>query len=268
MANPVGGFNIEVEFMGGLTADQKAKFKPAADRWSKILMADNVPAVTLENGRQIEGCLIRVAGAHLDGPEGTLGQSGPRALRQETLLPYLGVMEFDLADLLRMEYDGSLEDVIFHEIGHVLGIGTLWEPMELLRGSGTVNPVFVGKEAKSAFAALLGPGVPPTPVPVENRGGPGTREGHWRETVFGNELMTGFLDPTVSPVSRMTIAAMKDIGYEINPTAAEGFDLPTARQLALLGIGAVEHPQGCMMVGTRRHTGDAEFNWRPPGRRP
>jgi glutamine synthetase len=26
-------------------------------------------------------------------------------------------------------------------------------------------------------------------VPVENSGGPGTRDGHWRESVFSNELM-------------------------------------------------------------------------------
>ena len=36
-------------------------------------------------------------------------------------------MSFDTDDLSRMEQDGSLIDVIIHEMGHVLGIGTLWE---------------------------------------------------------------------------------------------------------------------------------------------
>lgn len=38
------------------------------------------------------------------------------------------------------------------------------------------------------YAVLIGATVP-TPVPVANTGGPGTRDGHWRESVFGNELL-------------------------------------------------------------------------------
>jgi hypothetical protein len=29
-------------------------------------------------------------------------------------------------------------------------------------------------------------------VPVENSGGSGTRDAHWRESEFGNEVMTGY----------------------------------------------------------------------------
>lgn len=250
MSEPVRGFSIEVEFMGGLTATQQAVFELAADRWSRIVAAD-VPAVEI-NGRQIDDCLITAAGVHLDGPTGILGQAGPLAVRSDTLLPALGMMEFDRADLARMESDGSLEMVIFHEMGHVLGMGTLWGPMGLLQGTGSVNPVFVGDTAMREFAALLGPDAPPTPVPVENKGGAGTRDGHWREAVFGNELMTGILDTGANPVSRMTVAAMEDMGYRVDLDAAEAFDLPTTLELAIIGIGAVEHPQGCMMAGTRR----------------
>jgi hypothetical protein len=42
-----------------------------------------------------------------------------------SLLPALGVMQFDSADLLRIETDGSLENVTFYEMGHLLGVGTL-----------------------------------------------------------------------------------------------------------------------------------------------
>ena len=34
-------------------------------------------------------------------------------------------MEFDTADLAQMQSEGTLLAVIEHEIGHVLGIGTL-----------------------------------------------------------------------------------------------------------------------------------------------
>jgi hypothetical protein len=249
VANETPGYNIEVGFVGGLTSPQQAAFESAAQHWSQIITAD-VPAVEVD-GRRVDDCLILAEGANLDGPDGVLGQAGPRLMRQDSLLPALGAMRFDTADLLRMETDGSLENVIFHEMGHVLGVGTLWEDMGLLEGAGTVNPVFTGANAMREFAALIGSDVP-TPVPVENKGGPGTRDGHWREEVFGNELMTGFLGGAPNPVSRLTIAAMQDMGYQVSFEAADAFALPGPLELALMGIGAIVHPQGCMMAGVTR----------------
>ena len=46
-------------------------------------------------------------------------------------------MSFDTADLDEMERKGTLNDVITHEMGHVLGIGTIWARKGLIRGSGT-----------------------------------------------------------------------------------------------------------------------------------
>ncbi|MEY9156351.1 leishmanolysin [Bradyrhizobium japonicum] len=42
------------------------------------------------------------------------------------------------------------------------------------------------------------------PVPVENTGGEGTVDSHWRDTVFGAELMTGFVNQGGNPMSRVT----------------------------------------------------------------
>ena len=53
-------------------------------------------------------------------------------------------MGFDSADLNMMQRDGTLKSVILHEMGHVLGIGTLWRHKRLLKGAGTPNPVYVG----------------------------------------------------------------------------------------------------------------------------
>jgi hypothetical protein len=68
---------------------------------------------------------------------------------------------------------------------------------------------------------------------VEREGGPGTREGHWRESSFGNELMTGFLNPGETPLSRLTIAALRDMGYEVNMDAADAFDIPDSMGLRM-----------------------------------
>ena len=253
MANGSGSYDIEIEFLGGLTLQQQAAFDGASARWSRIIRAD-LPPFDLR-GQTIDDCLVFAQGAVIDGPSGILGEAGPRMWRDDTLLPAVGVMRFDSADLTRMESDGSLENVIFHEMGHVLGMGTMWEEMGLLQGAGSINPTFTGPAAMEEFGKLLGAGGP-RPVPVENKGRPGTRDGHWRETVFGNELMTGILDAAANPVSRLTIAALQDMGYTVDLDAADAFVLPSALDLALMGVGATEHPQGCMMAGTgRRGTG-------------
>jgi hypothetical protein len=81
----------------------------------------------------------------------------------------------------------------------------------------------------------------PMPVPVANTGGPGTREGHWRESVFGNELMTGFLDGGINPLSRVTVGALEDMGYQVNYDAADDFRLPTRNELVAMGLTAAVH---------------------------
>ncbi|MEJ2504177.1 MAG: leishmanolysin-related zinc metalloendopeptidase, partial [Gemmatimonadota bacterium] len=63
-------------------------------------------------------------------------------------------------------------------------------------------------------------------VPVENTGGAGTENVHWRETVFNREIMTGFIESGVDqPLSRITIAAMEDLGYEVDRSAADDYSL-------------------------------------------
>jgi subtilisin-like proprotein convertase family protein len=223
-------FSIEVEFAGGLTPSQRSVFELAAARWSEIIVGD-LPN-TRVGSRVIDDVLVVAKGEHIDGRSGVLGQAGPSHLRPDSLLPARGVMTFDSADLEAMEQDGSLVDVIIHEMGHVLGIGTLWEELKLLEGSGTDDPVFNGPAAMAEYAALRNRPVGDK-VPVANTGGPGTREGHWRESSFGNELMTGFLNPGETPLSRLTIAALRDMGYEVNMDAADAFDIPDSMGLRM-----------------------------------
>ena len=242
-------FNIKVRILGGLTTSQKAAFTNAARFWSKIIVAD-VPGVRVE-GEKIDDVLIEAVGTIIDGPEGILGQAGPTHVRPGSLIPAKGYMEFDRADLARMEGENSLQSVIVHEMGHVLGLGTLWEDKGLLQGAGTANPVFMGPIAMREFGILEGSNQP-LPVPVENTGGPGTRDGHWRESVFGNELMTGFLNPGKNPLSRLTVAALQDMGYEISFDVADTFALPSHLHLAMMGVWVEEHQHRCCACGQRR----------------
>ena len=70
----------------------------------------------------------------------------------------------------------------------------------------------------------------PSAVPVENTGEEGTRDSHWRETVFVNELMTGFVGNAGNPLSALTIASLADMGYTVNLAAAEPYTLPGPAQ--------------------------------------
>ena len=233
-------FHVDVRFLGGLTPAQQTAFAKASARWSGVIIGD-VPPVVL-NGERIDDVLIEAQGIPIDGPGGVLGQAGPTHIRPSSNLPVKGIMSFDTADLLKMESDGSLEDVILHEMAHVLGFGTLWGPnyMDLIVSAGTINPTFVGAAAMTEYARLTNRQAP-TPVPVANTGGKGTRDGHWREAVFGNELLTGFLSGSVRPLSLMSVAAFEDMGYQVNRNAADPYTLPSTLIVAELGLLGDRH---------------------------
>ena len=233
----VSPFAIEVRFLGGLTARQRDAFRAAADRWTRIIVADLPPVMV--NGELIDDVLILAEGRLIDGPSGILGQAGPTHLRPEgagaaAFLPARGRMTFDTADLAEMEADGTLNDVITHEMGHVLGIGTIWTDKGVLRGAGSSNPTFTGQNAMREYGILRGTG--PTEVPVANEGGPGTQDSHWRERIFRNELMSGIIAGAGNPISRVTVASLQDLGYTVDMDAAEPFELPNLLQEAEEGL--------------------------------
>lgn len=250
-AKAAAPFTITVVFLGGLTTAQKNAFKMAANRWSKVIVGD-LPDVVV-NGQVIDDVLIEASGVAIDGPGGILGQAGPTHLRPASagaakFIPAKGRMQFDTADLANMQANGTLGDVITHEMGHVLGIGTIWTQKGLLAGASGNNPTFTGTNAKKEYGTLKGTG--PAAVPVENTGGPGTKNSHWRETVFRNELMTGFVAGPPNPMSRLTVASLKDLGYVVDMTKAEEYALPNLLQLAEGALLAAPHDHGGLVIPT------------------
>jgi hypothetical protein len=230
-------FMIEVRFVGGLSDNQQAAFAAAADRWARMIVGD-LPAVLVDN-EPVDDVLIVAQGSDIDGPGKILGQAGPTHLRPPAagvaaLLPAKGRMAFDTADLAKMETDGTLNDVITHEMGHVLGVGTIWKLKTLLLGENTSNPTFSGRAAFEEYVRLGGT-ESAGQVPVENTGGPGTAGGHWRESIFRNELMSGFIAGQNNPLSRLTVASLADLGYQVDLDAAEPYELPNLFALAESG---------------------------------
>lgn len=237
------GYQIDVRLLTEATDAEWEAFTGAAARIAEVVVGD-LPPVLLGDGFRCDGTavtgevddlLILARVQIIDGVGGILGQAGPCAARSGSPLPAVGVMEFDSADLAALEETGRLQAVILHEMLHVVGFGTVWSDVTppLLAGAGTADSAFAGAQALAAATGWNGAPAGWTSVPVENCGaaspspcGSGTRDAHWREPVFGTELMTGWLGSSgESPLSRTTAASLADLGYQVDLDAADPFDL-------------------------------------------
>jgi hypothetical protein len=236
---PSSGYSICARFLGsGGTPRQREAVAKAVARWQSVIVGHvqtthltaparqcsvDVPTPAIDE--EVEDLLLFVHLAPIDGPRNVIGQAAPCYVHLPAVLTLMGFLQLDLADLDLMLSDGTLDNVVLHEIGHILGIGTLWnqDPRALLNGFGSDDPYFLGAVAREQFA-LTGTTYDGTPVPVENVGQPGTRDAHWRKSIFGNELMQGFSAP-VMPLSKVTIGSLADLGYQVNLDAADAFSL-------------------------------------------
>ena len=269
-------FNIEVIWVGNEpSASHQAAFNAAVTRWENIITSD-IPDVFVssDEGGTIDG--VKVFGlvddlriyarlTNIDGPGETLGSAGPREMREQSKLPIVAQMKFDTSDLGNFTLE-ALQDLYLHEMGHCLGIGTVWKRLNLLKNPSIkyqffIIPVevdgadthFAGAQAIEAFNDAGGTDYADGKVPVENeKGGVGTRDGHWRQSVFGpHELMEGFLSPgaaTRDPLSAITIQSLADLGYIVDVNQADTYTLPspTAAKLAITSEHLI--PINCLLI--------------------
>jgi hypothetical protein len=240
-ATGTSSFDIVVRFLGSSTASQRQAFAVAQARWESLITGDledsqlqarpddcgpGSPAVN----EIADDVIILVSLEPIDGRGNVLGSAGPCFVRPTSDLPVLGAMRFDTADLEDVEAEGLLSTVVLHEMGHVLGFGSLWTMQGLLAdpslppANGT-DPHFTGPQAIVQFNDAGGVAYTGQKVPVEGGGEVGTADGHWRESVFTNELMTGFVDAGENPLSAVTVASLADQGYTVNLVGADPFSL-------------------------------------------
>ncbi len=258
------GFNVSLRFTSMPTANQLTTFSAAALRWESIITGDvppiplNAPAGSCSTSpainETIDDLIIYVLLEPIDGVGQVLGSAGPCFVRNTAPspgllgLPVVGVMRFDTADLPSLEAGGNFGNVILHEMGHVIGIGTRWGNFLLnpsLPSAPGVNTHFNGPNAIAGFNAIGGgtwtgstTPLATSKVPVENtQGGQGTRDSHWRESVLANELMTGFVNAGSNPLSELTIRSLIDLGYVVNPAEADALFLALAIRDAASPVG-------------------------------
>ncbi|MGL4610315.1 MAG: leishmanolysin-related zinc metalloendopeptidase [Trueperaceae bacterium] len=224
------GYNITLQIVGNPSQSLRDALQAGANRWQGVVTSDlpdvrgRIKANSCGSNPSFNGTiddvLIFAGVANIDGSGGTLAQAGPCYIRSSSGLTTAGTLIFDTADV--SQFSSQLSAIAVHEMGHIVGVGTLWDLFGVLSGGGGSNPTYTGAEAIREYRSLGGSGN----VPVENTGGEGTRDAHWRETTFNNELMTGYLNDGSNPLSRVTIASLADLGYSVNLNAADTYALP------------------------------------------
>ena len=229
------GYRIELIFGDGFTEAEEAEIRRAGARWEEVLAAD-APDVPVDRTgfcrEDLEG--VRMVGSiddvvigvsvELDDPD-RLASAGPCVVR-ESGLPVMGDIRFNRwywePDSLVV---GSLSmyTVALHEIGHVLGIGTTWrdrlrEPT--LNEEVARDTHFPGPLAVEAFNEAGGWAYRGGKVPVENVSRWGA---HWRQGILAGELMA---PRGGTALSAITLQALADLGYEVDVSRADPYELP------------------------------------------
>ncbi|MCZ0933583.1 MAG: Ig-like domain-containing protein [Gemmatimonadetes bacterium] len=270
MSADIGSYDIELISITPMVETHAAAFRNAAEKWMRVLADTELPDMPVPAGtptgcweltsdrrvESVDDLLLVVSVKEIDGPGGTLGSAGFCESRDQSLLPWMGAMRFDEADLRRVEEEGDLDELILHEIGHTLGVGTAWRQHQLLENptltwflftwvhSAGQDAHFTGPLATAAFNEAGGDAYTDGgKVPVENCLGRGSSDSHWRESYWsedlpgsrcrgGEALLGGELMSPLNilgvrePLSRITIQSLADLGYAVDVGEAESYTLP------------------------------------------
>jgi hypothetical protein len=230
------GFGITLCFRSAITPSQRAAFDSATARWEEIITAD-LPDVTFSGAAgtcwtgspsynlTIDDLLVFVSIDSIDGTpqSGTnLGGFADTCYLREGAQPFVSYLRLDSYDISSMESSGRVQSFVKHELGHTLGLGTLWPEYGLVvLGS---DPHYTGAGGIVGFNLIGGNAYTGAKVPTDSIGG------HWRESVFGSELMTPGVNTGAVPISQVTVRALADLGYTVDTSRADAFTpMPSLR---------------------------------------
>jgi hypothetical protein len=245
-------FNIDLGYGTKITKPQMAGFNSARAKWSSVITKDSAASACVPAGATycgfrfpratcIDDLFIGVRVQKMDGVGKIAGSAGPCAVDNAGKVR-IGVMTFDSADADYLIKIGAWESTILHEMGHVLGFGTLWEYEHLITSRTSPAPFYyTGVNGNTGLTSFAGPDA--GQIVVEDQGGPGTARAHWKEDTYDSELMTGYLEAKgkLMPLSLMTARSLVDLGYTIDESKADPYTMPTAPQRRLRGGDDKKH---------------------------
>lgn len=227
-------FDIRLGFTSSVTEATREVVRAAAGGWESILRPTELSDITFDREIACAGLtatvgtvddhMVFVHVTDIDGSGGILASATYCYRRISDGTPIVSAMGFDEADIQTLLGAGTLADVAVHEIAHGLGfLDSSWEDAGLL-DDGT-DPHFTGGLARAAFDAAGGTSYAGSKVPISS-----PDLSHWRESVFGAELMSPLLEIGATlPLSAITIQAMADLGYSVDVGLADSYGLPGPR---------------------------------------
>jgi hypothetical protein len=215
-ADGEAGYDIRIDFKGsGWTDSLEKAFTDSADYFTKVITAD-IGGGKYYNNIYDDDLYMIAELKTIDGTGGILGQSGPTAIWGNELTE-AGLMQFDTADAVNYLNKGLWDDIVTHEMMHVLGFGTFWN-----YGSNPLVPTaghYIGANGLAAYQAAGHPSA--TYIPVETNGAAGTAGAHWSESALGNELMTPYINGS-NYLSSFSLMSLADLGYHVQPSSWPG----------------------------------------------
>jgi len=214
-------FSIDLVFLGDLTELEQELWHRVAKRWEAAIRSE-LPdyefseawfgecgghSIEIPAGEKIDDLRIYVAMPDeiISGRQKVLGTGSPRLLRSSSF-PIIGCVE-----MLKNLYEPW--SIGLHEVGHVLGIGTIWHSSGMLRDL-NADTHFAGPKAIAAFNQADRTNYQGAKVPTEPDGV------HWRTEIL-NELMAHATGS--DELSAITLQALSDLGYSVDLSVADPY---------------------------------------------
>ena len=219
-SNPTISSNSQFEFTFQFdssvpTADQSL-FTAAQSRWREVVIGGledtTVSSISTDCGTisgTVDDIAVCVKYESLDGAGNVLAEAtilDKRTSGADAPLATVGQVVFDSDD------GTPTASIIQHELGHILGIGSLWGDKGI---AGTTGACTYKEDSRATQEWRCLTGCTST-VPIQSN-----VCGHWDENCLQEELMTPNLDGDSLPISKITAAALEDLGYLVNYNGAD-----------------------------------------------
>ena len=251
-------WSAEVVFGANVTVGEQALVHGAVARWAEAILAaapveptpSTLPAGSCGKAQSepivnevITRLRLYVMFDSLDGRGGAVAAAGPCVVARgpshrpgNPARPVIGIIWVDSTDLRTGVFSTALwHNVLVHEIGHVLGIGTLWHSDAYIHGRDGTEPHYIGANAVREWRTLGGEGIG---LDIETNGSGGTAGAHWSDRTYQNEVMTGWVGSGLQPLSLLTLGALADFGWVVDYGQADPYTLPPPWVDARVGVSA------------------------------
>ena len=219
-----GQFDITVEFGEGFNEEWRQAILHSIARWEQVITVDyptsnaSLQGCAIAHEVSVDDLLIRFEWDDRTGPTvgyaatcATVATPGFPAGRPNAGVVWMSRHRFGTEIV---EDFMAVDRVVLHEVGHVLGIGTIWRDSGFVTTSGTLLQ-FTGQNAVNAYVRLTSRSNA-TGVPLDPDGG------HWHDVGVHDELMhRGGNRSQSNKITEVSIGALHDLGYTVSYEQAD-----------------------------------------------